>query len=722
MGVSTSVDEPGFIGYPALGGVVTLTTITIPPFDQLIRSSNRKIVISFSTSTSLVCGDTITVTFPFSFLHTVGGLALPSNVTGLPVSFGSIVRITDSGPQQSQFVLKATAAIVAGSQSVTICGVTIKSLPNFPFDCSFGGCGIQVWTNRDYTSVFGPITITPNTYLSPNTRAPLFCASVTSVSMTIPWANRKARNSGQSVTFTFATPSELPAGYNVDLPLNNSIFVHFPNDFFVKNTGECGVAGINIIGLPADYQFNDFFYNIMPYDTTLYPCQKGSLNAPCNFFHIVSPTNAALPAGAYTITVNGLTFGDETAGVDGSQGINVAPNQASVLRPIFITTSLHYPNADPAADSSRASSGPLSGYKVTSFTLPTCRVSSTCQSVAVSFMSNAGPILFNNTLEISFSPTAPISGSLIFKLQDAWISASVSGNTLRLTPVFGSYTPIENVTNTINIPGLTIVPTTTSSDFHNTYASMRSFQPMPLSTPMRPSTPSYSAPFVPTSSGLSTTTSLSIANPTASSTTSATVSFNTAFPVNVNDFIYVTFPTNFFVIPTYATCPVTTAPLPTVYFAPTTCSLDQSCTTTFQASNFSLFPYNPAMSFYSFKVLQSPLPPGPKTIVISGLIMGPAAPSPSSPAFSVSTSNDMCSAGFIQTPAIAPAQPPSPLPTPSSADTGSSASSASTSSIVGAVLGSLAGKLPHAHQAQSSCVSAKLNVPLFPPQVLPSLS
>ena len=245
---------------------------------------------------------------------------------------------------------------------------------------------------------------------------------------------------------------------------------------------------------------------------------------------------------------------------------------------------------------------------------------------------------------------------------------------------------------------------------------------MPLSTPMRPSTPSYSAPFVPTSSGLSTTTSLSIANPTASSTTSATVSFNTAFPVNVNDFIYVTFPTNFFVIPTYSTCPVTTAPLPTVYFAPTTCSLDQSCTTTFQASNFSLFPYNPAMSFYSFKVLQSPLPPGPKTIVISGLIMGPAAPSPSSPAFSVSTSNDMCSAGFIQTPAIAPAQPPSPLPTPSSADTGSSASSASTSSIVGAVLGSLAGKLPRAHQAQSSCVSAKLNVPLFPPQVLPSLS
>jgi hypothetical protein len=694
MGVSTSVDEPGFIGYPALGGVVTGTNIRIPPFDQIVRSSNRKIVISFSTSTSLVCGDTITVTFPFSFLHTVGGLALPSNVTGLPVTFGSIVQIIDSNPQQqSRFVLKATAAIVAGSQSFTICGVTIKSVPNFPSDCSFGGCGIQVWTNRDYTSVFGPITITPNTYLSPSTRGPFQCASVTNVSMTIPWANRKARNSGQSVTFTFTTPSELPAGYNVDLAFNNSIFVHFPNDFFVKNSGECGVAGISVRGLPADYQFNDFFYNQMPYDTiSTKPCQKDSLTAPCNTFNIFSPTNAALPAGAYTITVNGLTFGDQTAGVDGSEGIKGYLPQAGILRPIFVSTSLHLPTAD----SSRASSGPLSGYLVTSFTLPTCRVNSACQSVGVSFMSNAGPIFFNNTLEISFSPTAPISGSLIFKLQDAWISASVSGNTLRLTPVFGSYTPIENVTNTINIPGLTIVPTTASSDFHNTYASMRSIQPMPLSTPMRPSTPSYSAPFVPTSSGLSNTISLSIANPTASSTTSATVSFNTVFPVNVNDFIYVTFPTNFFVIPTYATCPVTSAPLPTVYFAPTTCSLDQSCRTTFQASNFSLFPYNPAMSFFSFKVLESPLPAGPKTIVISGLIMGPFAPS--SRAFSVSTTNDMCSAGFIQTPAIQPIPPP--VPSPSAVTDDSSASAASTSSIVGAVLGSLAGKLPHAHQAQ----------------------
>jgi hypothetical protein len=112
-------------------------------------------------------------------------------------------------------------------------------------------------------------------------------------------------------------------------------------------------------------------------------------------------SSAALPAGSYAVTFSGVTFGAATAGSD--TGITVQTSVGGVV-------------VDAVSDA--APSGPLSGYQVLAFTLPTCLASldQTCQSATLTFLSNAAPIPAAAALTISFSSPspnpAPISGAV----------------------------------------------------------------------------------------------------------------------------------------------------------------------------------------------------------------------------------------------------------------------------------------------------------------------
>jgi hypothetical protein len=676
ISISTSSDVAGFGSHPAIGGAVVSTAVAVLPDDQVF-GPNRKIVVSFSTSTSLVCGDTITVTFPRDFVSN----SMPSRVIGLPVTFGRIVAASMS---PRKIVLTATGSIAAGSQAVTFCGVALPPLPKYPFSSSHYGCGVQVWTNRDYTVVFGSIQFTPKFYVSPNLKVAF--GLVTGVSMVIPWANRRAGSTGQSVTFAFKTASPLPlGGLDVLGYRGNYIAVRFPSNFFVKNVaGGCGnFSAISVQGLPSDYQFTDFFYSdelsmfIEPIECT----NRVSEAYNCNMFLISSPTNASLPSASYTLTVNGLTFGGATSGEDGDAALSGRRSGISIQTPLDFTNV-------------SVSSGPLSGYKVTEFKLPSCRVTGTCQSVVVSFMSNAGPISSMRPLNISFYPVSPVSGSSSFMLQGVLVAASVANNALILRPVFGTFTPSSDVQNSITITGLTLVATGVIPQ--TIYASMSS------TSNMNPSTTSYSAPVATTSAGLAITTSLVVDAPFVSQITSATVSFTTVYPIHVNDFIYIYFPTNFFAAPA-TNCSSGPMPLPTASSAPAFCSVYQSCVPTFRSYNIAAVPSDATTSFYRFQVLSTALPPGPNTISISGLLMGNSTRA-SSNSFYVLTTKDACSGGTIQTGAILP------MSQPAAVASSEQASATSPAAITGAVLGAVAGKLEPLHVAFLSKSSYCLHI------------
>jgi hypothetical protein len=527
---------------------------------------------------------------------------------------------------------------------------------------TYNGCGVTVTTNRDYTTVIGPVTFLPGKYAPPGIIVNM--GFVTAVSMNIPWANRIAGNSGQSVTFAFTAASSLPSGGVPDMQTNNYIQVNFPPNFFTKNVaGTCVAppAVVSVTGLPGDYTFLDFF------SAAATQCTD---NVPCVSFRITSPSNAALSAGSYTMTVNGLTFGAATAGNDAGIQIQTPLDRAS----------------------SACSSGPLSGYNVTAFKLPTCRASSSCQSVAISFMSNAGTIFRSSTLNIFFD-YAIVSGSTSITVGGALLTGSVINNMLTLTvdPNFAPYTPDPANLNTITLTGMTIVAATKMDTGITVSMSSGS---------LGQSTKMYSASVAPSSSGLTTTTSLVIAAPFVSSiNTVATVSFTTINPINIGDVIYIFFPAGFFI-----STPVSQTCIPNNFggsrlsmsIAPTSCSIYQSCYTGFNVNPGVVpVPYNASMSSIMATVYGAALPPGPKTIVIRGLNMNNVSTVASTSSFYVLTTQDACSAGAIPTGDIVTAPPPSAA---SAAEAPSSIASAGV--IAGAVIGSVVGKSAPKHSLQ----------------------
>jgi hypothetical protein len=317
------------------------------------------VVVSFSTSTALVCGDTVTISLPSFFLGPVTYNARFQSIASISGISGD-VAITDKGVNEQNpgpfsannvaFIITVSGDVPAGPQTVTLCGLTLNTFPtNQP-------CGVSVRTNKDWTTTFAPTGTIGNSGL----------LDVFAVSLDIPWANRVANKLSQTVVFRFSTKAQVPSG-------NNFITIVFPSNFFVNNpVSSCGSQDQVIAsGIPG-YSF--------------------SSGGPTTSTTFVLRGTASLPAGSFAVTFSGVTFGSATEGSDTGISVQINNQASSVVAP----------------------SGPLSGYQVTAFSLPTCVVTlgQTCQSASLSFLSNADPIPTGSSLTISFSSgSAPISGT-----------------------------------------------------------------------------------------------------------------------------------------------------------------------------------------------------------------------------------------------------------------------------------------------------------------------
>jgi hypothetical protein len=599
--VSTVFDSPGLGGYPEIGGQVTATALQIAAVDRVASYTNRKVVFSFTTATSLACGDTITLTVPTNFF---GGT--PTSYLDIPISTKPVMSTIG---QQQTIVFSLNSTVAAGPQSITFCGLIL-----FPFP-SNQLCGVSVTTSRDYTTVFAQTGIIGQ----PNG------GQVSGVSMVIPWSNRIAFSTQQNATFTFTTATSMVT--------SGFISMMFPSNFFVPNAASaCGglaptPISVAVSGIPG--------YTMVSQNSNSFFLSGGSL-----------------AAGTYTATLTGLTFGAATVGFD--TGISISTQRDSA--------------------SFGATSGPLSGFQVTGFSLPSCQIlPNTCQSATLSFLSNAGPVSPGQQLIIHFTGQSPLvaaTPSVINPIQigNAYITGTVTSQsqttttvTLTVNPNFGAFVPGSSVT-TITLSGLGLSNTGLVQPGIVTIGNANIGQ----------STPLWSGSYYSTSSGLTNTTGLTINDPfIGAQNTQATISFTTMNPINVGDTVVVVFPTGFFINTPAAPnngCPSTAPNYNAAAYSPSgTCGNLQTCQRVFTGSgpsgSLTITPATPGYSAIVVNLgqpqqqqLQPPpqgvqLPAGPNTIVFTGLTMSTTAVAASNSIF-VLTSNDACSAGMISSGSI----------------------------------------------------------------------
>jgi len=114
VSVETNYDLTGNGGHPAIGGLVTVPTLTIPAEERLASVVNRRVVVGFTLTTALVQGDTIAISFPNSFVNTITS----GDVTGIAAA---------AAYATNTITLTASAGVTVGAKSVTICGVTLNA-------------------------------------------------------------------------------------------------------------------------------------------------------------------------------------------------------------------------------------------------------------------------------------------------------------------------------------------------------------------------------------------------------------------------------------------------------------------------------------------------------------------------------------------------------------------------------------------------------------------
>jgi hypothetical protein len=605
--VVTTTDFAGNAGYPALGGAVTGATLTIATSDRVNAVANRKVVVSFTTATALVSGNFITVVLPSSF---VTSIAASSVVTGISVSSVAVVG--------SNLVLTVgTGGVAQGASTVNICGVTLGSFPTNNL------IGVQVMTTLDYTTTCSA-TGTVGTQKG----------QVTAVSMTMPFANRVAGNTNQAVTFSFTTATALPAASS-NCGAASSVTINFPSGFFVGNAaGSCGAAANALSATGLTYALT------APSAGTWTPNV-----GPTSATTFVFSGTAALSAGTYTVTISGLTLGSQTAGVD------------SGALSITVQTSL-----DDA--SSGSPSGPISGYQVTSVTMPSsCQQSSTCQTVLIGFISTAGNMAAGSTLDITFT-AAPVAGTAVPYMDGSALIVpgavgGVTANAIRLTVntvapwVISSNSAAPTI---ITLAGLTIA----STGLQSTPASVYNYVSVGTSTP------AYSMPYSSTGTGTTTTTSLTINRPFPGvQNTQATIVFKTTNGIASGSTIRVLLPNNFFIdTPQVGTCTLTNsydvgasglAACSSV--TPTSSGLIVRPLT--PTGSAAITAANPSISFYDLTYTGTATAAGTQTVILSGVTLSATAKSATN-FFSVVTTENSCSAGMISTGSISNSNPGGP--------------------------------------------------------------
>ncbi len=396
---------------------MTGTSLFIAETDRIANAPNRRAIVRFTTSTALVCGDSISVAFPSGFFSNTpdGRAQVLASSFGVP----GPVAVSSQGVKNQRFsqifTITVNASVPAGPQTITLCGLTFN---NFGAGIP-SSCGVSVTTNKDWTT----------TYVSSGTIPGTIPGRVTGVSLTIPWANRIAGRSSQTVTFAFTTQTQLPEG--------GAITITFPSDFFVDNAQTCGDTppiSVAVAGVPG-YSLEN---SAGPSSSTQFVLRGGRL-----------------PAGPYVAIFTGVTFGASTAGSD--TGIQV---QTSV-----------------DAISSGSPSGPLSGFQVTAFTLPSCVAAPpeqrTCSTASITFLSNIPRLSPTQALIITFGVpaggSAPIIGdpdqfiTSTGALITGQFTSGPTGTTITLTVQagFGDW-EFVNGPNTITLAGVSIFPTFSS--------------------------------------------------------------------------------------------------------------------------------------------------------------------------------------------------------------------------------------------------------------------
>jgi len=262
VSVETNYDLAGNGGHPAIGGLVTVPTLTIPAEERLASVVNRRIVVGFTLTTALVQSDTIAISFP-----TIGGTSFVNTVTN-----GDVTGIAAAAAYATNTITLTVASggVTVGAKSVTICGVTLNA---FAADSA---TGIRVSTNKDYT-----------TACSASGTVGTIQGTITDVSMTIPFASRIA-STGQSAVFAFTTSANIPAA---TCGVSNSVVLTVPANFFASGTPTSSMSGYS---------------------------------AAANFAAgtITLTGTTAVTAGKMTVTISGLTLGAATVGSD--TGVKVA--------------------------------------------------------------------------------------------------------------------------------------------------------------------------------------------------------------------------------------------------------------------------------------------------------------------------------------------------------------------------------------------------------------
>jgi len=513
----------------------------------------------------LISGNTITVNLPAGLVSAVTGGA----VTGIAAN---------AALSGSNIVLTASGAVTAAAQTVTICGVTLGSFPTNNVK------GVSVMTTMDYTT----------TCSATGTVGAM--GQVTAVSMSMPFANRVAGNTAQSVTFAFTTATALPVS-SANCNNVNSVTITFPTNFFASNAaGSCGVAAtmLTATGLTG--------YTL-----------SGTGSGPSSTTTFVFTGTAALPAGPYTVVIGALTLrGTATVGDDAGIKVSTSMDSQSVGAP----------------------SGPISGYQVTSVTMPSCQVSSTCQNLVIAFSSTAGTIAPGGTLAIGFT-TAPVAGTPdAFMSGTALITGALAGNTITLTVNANGGAWAIGSTATITLTGMTVAST--------------GLQTTPQYVSVGGSTNAYSMMYMPTGTGKTTTTSLTVARPFPGTTnTMITVAFSTTNGIADGDVVRVFYPAGFFIgAPQFATC----AGGDQYSYGATGLG---SCNT---LSITALGSLTSTMNYFDVTYSGIGQAAGAQTMVVSGITLSTTAVAAST-TFSVVTTQNSCSAGMISTGAISNSNP-----------------------------------------------------------------
>jgi len=319
-------------------------------------------------------------------------------------------------------------------------------------------------------------------------------------------------------------------------------------------------------------------------------------------------TNAALAAGAYTVTLGGLTFG-ASAGLDTGLGVVTAMDTVG-----------------------QGPTGPLSGYRVDKVTVSSGCASGSCGTVAVQFTS---AVAISSPLVITFSAG---SGTLI----DGDSPAVMLGTALA--------TPTVNA-NTVS---LALTGTTTLPAGQYTVTLVGRIQAKAAgSVSVGTSTPLYSQTYAGTSTAV-TTSSLSISGATPNNqAASGSIRFTTNAVVPTSGNIYITYKTGFFVVPpavfSSTGCSATQGNIATSFTSPVACL-------SFEANAPVADSPSVGLTTIALTVSGTALPAGVNTISFSGARLGAAQSS--STTFAVTTSAEICSAGNIASGSIATSNTP----------------------------------------------------------------